>query len=180
MPSPFRLGVFGLALMLTSCAATASPPVSLPPILSSTSISLPPVSPVLPDALLAARLDEFLAVTLSGGNASSMFAGDRLLILTADTFSELPRSYGPLLLDYSFSLGFGCGKVCSITFQDFLQILRTDWRTEPSAVLGVPVTSSLAAWPSLGFSVGDRGWRISFDATGAALVAIEYFGPTPL
>lgn len=168
-------------LPLASCApSTSVMPVSSSIVFASTSTLPSAPSPVLPSALLSARFNQFLSIALSGGDMSLMFAGDRLLILTTDTFSELPRSQGASLMKYSFSLGSGCNGVCSVTFQDFLQVLSADWRSDALAALRVPVTSALAAWPSLSFSVGSHGWRISFDALGIALVAIEYFGPTPL
>jgi hypothetical protein len=168
----------GLALSVsTGCAASLdvqSAPSPPDPQTSSTVIVSVPV------ALLASRLETFLTTAARGEPVDQRLAGDRLLVLTASTFSELPAT--ALAGDaraVELSFGYGCPDACTISFGRLLELLIVDLRIGDYASAPVPLADALAQWPSLSFRNSERSWRVSFDDNGERIVAFEVFGPLP-
>lgn len=164
-------------LVSTGCAASLdvqSAPSLPDPQTSSTMIVSVPV------ALLSSRLELFLTTAARGEPVDQRLAGDRLLVLTAATFSEIPAAV--LAGDaraVELSFGYGCPDVCTIRFARLVELLLRDLRLGDYASAPLPLADALAQWPSLSFRNNDRLWRVSFDAIGEQIVAFEVFGPLP-
>lgn len=174
----FSAVVVLVALGATGCSSSTEN--AAPPALSS----LPPVavpSAPLPDEALSASLRVSLEALLAGAAPGEHLVGDRLMIITPDTFSEVRDTGSTGFLTSPFSLGGGCGDgACLSRLDAFLPVLLSDLRTGASGVAPVPVPSSLALWPSIVVSGQDRLWRVYLSSTADGLVAIEYFGPLPV
>jgi hypothetical protein len=164
-----------LVVVTAACSSTAPSPESASP-----TEERPPAStsPALPNEAVRASLVTLLEGLLRGDDPAGYFLGDRLLVITAETFSEIYLAPSTGFLASEFSLGGGCTGPCSVRVEVFLRGLLADLRIGAPAAAPIPVPGSLQPWLPLVFSSGDRLWRISLSEDAATIVAIEYFGPT--
>lgn len=134
----------------------------------------------LPDPAKLASLDRLLTALLAGEEPAAHLVGDRLLVITPDTFSEIPRAATEVFLGSEFSLGGGCAGPCMVRVEDFLTSVLRDLRAGALTEAPVARPGSLMSWTPVVFTATDRTWRAHLSADAAALVAVEYFGPVPL
>jgi hypothetical protein len=163
-----------LVALTVSCSSTSPTPETPAATEERASTTTPP----LPDEAVRASLETSLEGLLRGDDPTGYFLGDRLLVITAETFSEIYLAPTAGFLTSEFSLGGGCDGPCSVRVDAFLTGLLGDLRSGSPASAPIPVPSSLQTWSPLVFGSGDRLWRVSLSEDAATIVAIEYFGPT--
>lgn len=164
------------ALALTGLAACGTQPSSrIPP--APTTAPGPAQHPAAPAPVLASRLQSFLTDAIAGRSVAGRLLGDRLVVMTPATFSEIPAS--ALEGDgrsFELSVGYGCPGVCTAPVSALWAAMDVDLRQGTFATAPIPVSPALAGWPSVSFRSGERSWRVSFDETGERLLAVEVFG----
>jgi hypothetical protein len=129
--------------------------------------------PQLSTEYLRRTLGYFLE-TAQAGSFDDVLLGDRLLVITETTFSEIPSQLsGPSLLSFEISLGFGCPDECTVTVEEFLRRLSEASSQGRVLTSASPEIAALANWPSLSFRASDTTWRVSFSASGSQVVAVE-------
>jgi hypothetical protein len=160
-----------VSLLLVSCSSPQAVELPEPP-----APLAPSTAPEADEGELAEALDFSLRRLLAGDRPDGFLAGDRLLVVTPETFAEVGVSADLLRAQVSF--GGGCPGICTTSVEEVLSTLADD--LGDPVVLDVPVPESLATWRSVSFQQGERSWRVSLGSDRRSLVAIEYFGPTPL
>ena len=167
--------VTSVVLVLAGCSSPSGNP---PDTTVVTPVSTSPAL-ALPDGAVLASLDQLLSAVLAGDDPARHLVGDRLLVITPETFSEINRSAPETFLASEFSLGGGCAGPCSVRVDVFLRALLVDLRAGSSSQAPVEVPESLQSWKSVVFSAENRTWRVHLAEDAAAVVAVEHFGPVP-
>ncbi len=172
-----RLLALSLLVVITACSSSpATEPT--PPVITEDPARQ---ETVLPTQALLASLEVSLTALLAGAPPQDHLVGDRLMILTTDTFSEIHDTGSDGFLDATFSLGGGCGSgPCLMTAREFLVALSSDVATGAGAEAPTAVPGSLVSWSSVVVGGPSRVWRVHLSADASGLVAVEYFGPVPL
>lgn len=168
--------VLCVLLLLAACGASESLPSR---VLNTTLVPRPRQAREIPPGALEPRLRAFLVDAMAGRLTPSRLAGDRLLVLTSATFSEIAARDVLRLNGVTLSFGYGCPDVCTTELSSLLEIMLAD--LDNGAPFDGPLATSVALsqWPSHSFSYGDRLWRATFDDDGDGLLAIELFGNFP-
>lgn len=165
-----------LLLVLLGCSSGST---SVP---SPATLAVPVTSaPELAEPALLASARLAVRSILDGADPAEFLVGDRLMVLTSETFSEIHASAATNFLAAPFSLGSGCSEgSCLTSTAAFLGSLETDLIAGESAAAPVPVPAALRDWSSVTVAGPDRIWRVHLADDGSRLVAVEFFGQVPL
>lgn len=138
-------------------------------------------APALPEPALLASARLAVGSLLTGADPTGFLVGDRLMIITNETFSEIHASVATNFLAAPFSLGSGCPEgACLTSAREFLASLLSDLENAEPATAPVPVPTALSDWSSVVAAGPGRIWRVHLADDGSRLVAVEFFGPVPL
>lgn len=164
-----------------AAADQPSPPTALEQVEAAAEQAPPPealaVEEGIPPQILEPVLRQLVDLVTAGEPADGILEGDRLLLLSADAYAELPvDADGRIDVERSVPVGLGCGGMCELTVKQVFDRLGQDLDGDGPRSAADPAQVAAQQWPALTLDAQDRSWTAGFGPDGVALVSLTVQG----